>query len=353
MITKEVFGAPENGEMTYKYRLENNNKMVLELTNIGASIVSILVPDRNNKLVDVALGYDTPEGYLGPNEPAFGAIVGRNANRIEGGVCEIEDVLYHLDQNDGHNNLHSGYNKTYNRLWDVKHIDEEKNEMVFSLLLEDGFQGFPGNFNIDVKYTLTDENEVIIEYNGQCDKTTVANFTNHCYFNLNGHKSGDILDHYLKIYARLYTPFKETINIPSGEIKTVYDTPFDFTQFKRIGKEINRPHKQIKVGGGYDHNFVLEKTRRGVTKAAEVYSNKSKILMEVYTDLEGMQFYTGNFLDGKIEGKEHCFYAKRSGLCLETQHFPNAMNTESFKSPLLEKGDAYHTTTIYQFKLKK
>lgn len=355
MITKEEFGTVlknDNEEKAYKYTLTNKNEMSLTVTDVGASIVSILVPDKDNYLVDVVLGFETAEEYVENDGPAFGATVGRNANRIEGAICEIEDVLYHLDQNDGHNNLHSGFHKSYTRLWDVKKVDESENEIIFSLFMKDGDQGFPGNFDIDVSYKLTEDNEVIIDYRGKCDQTTIANFTNHCYFNLNGHDQGDILDHYLKMYARMFTPFKDTINIPSGEIRAVTETPFDFQQFKRIGKEINRPHKQLKVARGYDHNFVIENTKRELVKAAEVYSNKTKILMEVYTDLEGMQLYTGNFLDGTLKGKDNCYYERRAGFCLETQHFPNAINTESFKSPILEAGQPYHTTTIYQFKLK-
>lgn len=351
MILTEKFGTLKDNSNASIYTITNKN-IILKLTDIGASIVSIILPDINGEMRDIALGFEDFKGYE-YNEPFFGSIVGRNANRIENAFFELDGEKYYLDKNDGENNLHSGNDKIHNKVWNIKSIKEEKNEIEFYLLLEDGFQNLPGNFNINVKYSLTEENEIIIEYSGTSDKTTIANFTNHCYFNLNGHNNGDILKHKLKIYAKEYTPFKENINIPSGEIKSVLSTPFDFTNFKEIGQDINSDDLQLKIGDGYDHNFVLDKPENVFSKVAEVFSEKTKICMEVFTDLSGIQFYTANFLDKKLKGKYNSYYNKRDGFCLETQYFPNSINIKNFKAPILEKNKSYYTKTMYKFKILK
>lgn len=352
MIDIKSFGVLKNGEKANLYILKNNNEMQVSLTDLGASITSIILKDFKNNFVDVVLGFDNVTAYE-VNEPVFGSIVGRNANRIENATFQLEGKTYNLDKNDNNNNLHSGNEKLYTKLWNVKSIDDEKNSVTFSTVLEDGYQGFDGNFNIDVKYSLTDENELFIEYTGTSDKTTLANFTNHCYFNLNGHNFNkslqDVLNHNVKIYAKNYTPFKTSVSIPSGKIDSVLETPFDFTNFKEIGKDINSDNEQIKIGNGYDHNFCLDKSKGSFSKVAEVFSPETKIAMEVYTDLPGLQFYTANFLDGSLTGKYNTYYNKRDGFCFETQYFPNAINIDNFQKPILKKGETYFTKTSYKF----
>lgn len=324
-----------------------NEKMKVVLTDIGASLVSVFVKDKNNNEIDVVLGYNDPKGYL-ENNIYLGAIVGRNANRIEDGILKIDEITYNLDKNNENNNLHSGFNKTASIKWNYT-INETENSITFYTLLEDGFQNMPGNFNINVKYLLTKNNELELHYTGYCDKKTIANFTNHTYFNLDGHKTGNILDQELMLNAKYFTPFKENTNVPSGEILSVYNTPLDFTNFKKIGKEIEENYPQLKYANGYDHNFVIDKKIDGIELIAKAKSEKSGITLEVYSNLEGVQFYTGNYNDVENYGKEDAKYLFRSGFCLETQHFPNSCNIKHFKSPILNANEKYDTKTIFKF----
>lgn len=342
----EIFGKNGEGKEITRITLENKKGMKAGVINYGAILVSLVVPDKNGKTEDVVLGYDTMEGYL-TNSSFFGATVGRNANRIAGAKFEIDGVTYQLDANENGNNLHSSFTEGYHaKVWDFA-CNEEKNEVTFSYVSPDLEQGFPGTLHISVTYRLTEENELQIIYHGKSDKKTVVNLTNHSYFNLAGHASGNILKHKLWLNASHFTPVVPGA-IPTGEILTVEGTPMDFRTFKEVGKEIEEPFEQLTLTGGYDHNWALDTEVGKVEKIAEVKEETSGRVMEVYTDLPGVQFYAGNFIADCI-GKNKVAYTKRSGLCLETQYFPNAVNEPAFLSPVIEAGEEYKTTTIYKF----
>lgn len=331
----------------YKLITLKNNNIIVKLTNIGASIVSVILKDKNNNNIDIILSYNDPKGYLN-NNCYLGATIGRNANRIENATFKIDNKTYKLDKNDGENNLHSGFNKTSEIVWDYK-LNEENNSVTFFTILKDGFQGIEGNFNISVTYTLKNDNSLQIDYDGICDKKTIANFTNHTYFNLNGHNSGNILNHKVMINADNFTPFKENTNIPNGEVLSVLNTPMDFTQFKEIGKEIEDNYPQLKYGNGYDHNYVINRNNNEIILVAKAYSEQTGITLEAYSDLPGLQFYTGNFNNVTEFGKDNAQYLFRSGFCFETQYFPNCYNIDNFKKPIFEANEIYKTTTIYKF----
>jgi aldose 1-epimerase len=288
------------------------------------------------------------EGYI-KNPGYLGAAIGRNGNRIAGAEITINGVTYQLDKNEGENNLHAGFNGFDKRVWDAK-VDEVNNAVEFSLLSPAGDQGFPGNFNVTVTYTVTDDNEVKLNYKGTTDADTIANMTNHSYFNLAGHTSGTILDHVMWIKASKFVPVVDSSAIPTGEVATVTGTPMDFTSPKAIGKELESDFDQLKFTGGYDHNYAIDKETKGIEKIAVVEDPKSGRKMEVYTDLPGVQLYVGNFIDTNgVKGKEGMLYQKRGGLCLETQYFPDAIHQPNFESPVLKAGEEYNTTTIYKF----
>lgn len=264
----------------------------------------------------------------------------------------LNNVRYELDKNDGNNNLHGGYNGYHKRLWNADTYENEKGQVIeFTYESKDGDQGFPGNLKISVKYILTDENSIIIEYNAVPDKDTVINLTNHSYFNLAGQKSGSILDQTAWIDADEFT-FADEESIPNGEIRKTAGTPMDFTTPKKVGQDIDSDYDQLNWAGGFDHNWVLKTKEGQVSLAASLYDEKSGRYMEVFTDLPGIQFYTGNFLDGSLTGKEGAVYGKRSGLCFETQYFPNAINVPSFAQPVTKAGQTYHTVTEYKFSVK-
>lgn len=331
----------------YKIITLKNNNMSVKLTNIGASIVSAILKDKNNNYVDVVLGFENPKGYLN-NQCCLGATIGRNANRIENATFKIDKKIYHLDKNDGENNLHSGFNKTSEIIWNFK-IDENANNVIFNTILENGFQSMDGNFNISVCYTLEDDNSLKISYEGVCDKKTIANFTNHTYFNLNGHNYGNLSSQKVMINANSFTAFKENTSIPSGEILSVNNTPMDFTFLKDILQDIENEYPQLKYGNGYDHNYVLNNYDGNIRLVAKAYSEITGISLETYTDLPGIQFYTGNFNNITEYCKDNTKYLFRSGFCFETQYFPNCYNIDSFKKPIFEPNEKYKTTTIYKF----
>lgn len=343
-MQKELFGRTKDGKEIYRYWLENSKGMKAGVINFGAILVNLLVPDKNGKNDDVVLGYDTLEPYF-ENGSFFGATVGPNANRIGGAAFEIDGVAYQLDVNDGVNNLHShmelGYHK---RVWDVQ---EGNDSITFSITDADGSMGFPGNKEIQVSYTLTEENELKIHYHGSSDKKTIINMTNHTYFNLAGHDAGKICDHLLTLYAASYTPIVPGA-IPTGEIATVSGTPFDFTKAKRVGDEIDADNAQLKMTGGYDHNWVIDGADGSLRKFAEVKEPVSGRLMEAYTDLPGVQFYAGNSISPHT-GKANAAYEKRSGLCLETQYYPDTANKPQFPSAVFGPQREYDTTTVYKF----
>ncbi|MEY8336923.1 aldose epimerase family protein [Lachnospiraceae bacterium 62-35] len=346
--TKRVFGVLPDGRQVDKYTLVNRSGLEASFLDLGAVWNEMKVPDRNGEKRDIILGFDRPEPYLKDNA-FFGAIVGRNANRIGKAAFQIEDKRYALEANDHGNNLHSGTDFYRNRIWDVKAEETELgSSLLFSLKSPDGDQGYPGNAEIEVRYTLTDDNQIVITYHMICDKDTVANFTNHCYFNLAGQGSGPAIKQQVWLHADSFTPSDEE-SIPTGEILSVENTPMDFTVFKSIGQEIDCDYIQLKQAGGYDHNWALNDYNGEIRLVGKAKDGDSGRLLEVYTDLPGIQFYTGNYIQDGTPGKEGAVYARREGYCFETQYFPNAVNEKHFQSPVLKAGAEYQTTTIYRF----
>ncbi len=338
------FGKNGKGEAATLYTFENRNGMVMEVSDFGATLFALLVPDKDGNPCDVVLGYDEPAGYEGPAGTFFGATVGRNANRISKGLFTLNGKTYQLAVNNGPNNLHSGLDFYSFRIWNVKKTTG--NSITFSLHSPDGDQGYPGALDIDVTYTLTDDNAVKIEYYGVPDQDTIINMTNHSYFNLDGHASGDILNHEVWIDADTFTRADE-VSIPTGEYTLVEGTPMDFRTKKKVGRDIAQEYEALVFGNGYDHNWVLNNDGK-LAKAAELSSDVSGIQMEVYTDLPGVQIYTANFVEHEV-GKQGVVYEKHQGICFETQYFPDAVNHENFPSPICKKGEIYSTTTIYKF----
>lgn len=344
-ITVTDFGRTPKGVDAKLYTLANGNGMTIEVTDFGATLVGATVPDKNGTCADVVLGYSDVTGYL-TYGGYLGATIGRSGNRIGGASFEINGVTYQMDKNENGNNLHSGYQGYEKVLWNAE-TDEDALSVAFSHHSPDGDQGFPGNFDVTVTFTLTEDNRIKIEYRGKADKDTIANMTNHSYFNLDGHDSGSILSHKVWIDADGITAIDKEA-IPTGEIMAVEKTAFDFRTPKTIGQDIEREEEQLKMGGGYDHNYAL-RAGEGVRKIAEVTAPVSGRKMTVYTDCVGVQFYTGNFIESSWIGKDGKAYGKRGGFCLETQYYPDAVHHDNFASPILKAGETYHTTTIYQF----
>tara|TARA_B100000989_G_scaffold62270_1_gene42951 strand:- start:299 stop:1321 length:1023 start_codon:yes stop_codon:yes gene_type:complete len=336
-----------NGEEVYKFLLKNKD-CEIEIISLGAIITSIKVPDKNGKLLDVALGFNSLEPYLNEH-PYFGAIIGRYANRIDNGKFTVDDVEYNLALNNNGTSLHGGI-KGFDKVnWKVVSYDDKTYTSIkLNYLSKDMEEGYPGNLNVYVTYKLTNENELVIQYNAETDKKTILNLTQHSYFNLSGESSGDVSDHNLEIYADSYLPVNEKI-IPTGDIEKVQGTPFDFVKSKKIGRDINLDHYQLSLGNGYDHCWVLNDFDGSVRKIASAYSDQSGIQMDVYTDQPGVQLYTGNFLNGSISSKQGSKYEKRSGFCLETQHFPDSPNKESFPNVYLKPGEVFKSKTVFKF----
>lgn len=347
-IEKQVFGITSSGEEVTVFTLTNQNGISVSVLNYGGIIKNILVPDKKGQLADVVLGYDSLSQYE-KNNSYYGSFVGRNANRINKALIIIDGQTYQLEKNDRGNNLHSGY-KCYNKfIYKGRELTTENCQSVeLSRISPDMEQGFPGNLDIHVTYTLTDENELIITYHARSDKDTIVNLTNHSYFNLAGHNSGSILNHKVMILADNFTPIDSKL-IPTGEIKEVAETPMDFRNLKSIGQDINADYDQLKLAGGYDHNYVLHTNKSKVSKVAELVEENSGRVMEVLTDMPGMQFYSGNFISRGDIGKDGAEYKEQDGLCFETQHFPNACNTMNFPSSILKAGEEYKHVTIYKF----
>ena len=349
-IEKTAFGKTPDGDDIFLFSIKNANEMSVKLTNFGAIIVSIFVEGENGQFDDIVLGYDDLEGYR-ENIPFFGSTIGRNSNRIAGSSFTINGSEYHLDKNEGENNLHGGFDGYHKRVWTYEVMDEKEPSVTFNLFSPHGDQGFPGNLDVSVTYTLTADNELKIDYHAVSDQDTIVNLTNHSYFNLAGHDAGDILTHKLWIDADAFTPVSSPKSIPTGECMAVNGTPMDFRKEKEIGKDIESEYEQIQFGGGFDHNWVLNTERGTVKKIACLTDEKSKRMMEVYTDLPGVQFYSGNVLSG-VQGKGGATYNKRCGLCLETQYFPDAVHHANFETPFLKVGETYRTQTIYKFSVK-
>ena len=342
-VQKKSFGKTSKGDAATLYCFANKNQMEMLVSDYGATLVSVMVPDRDGNVCDVILGYDNVTGY--EDGGTFqGATVGRNGNRIGKACFNINGKEFTLDQNDNGNNLHSGMDYFSKRMWNVKNVDDMS--ITFSLVSPDGDQGYPGNIEIDVTYTLTDDNAVEISYAGTPDKDTIMNMTNHSYFNMSGHASGTILDQKVWIDADNYTDV-DAKAIPTGKLIDVTGTPLDFRKEKLIGKEIDVDFEALKLAGGYDHNWAINK-KDGYGKVASMYSDQTGIHMEVYTDLPGIQLYTGNFITEEV-GKGNARYVKRQALCFETQYFPDAINHESFASPVCKAGEKYATKTAYKF----
>ena len=343
------FGTCNNGKIAKLFTLTNSNNITVKLTNYGAVLVSLFVPDKNGNLSDVVLGFDTLEKYFTNDICYFGSTVGRNSNRVKDAKFILNGVTYNLDKNERNkNNLHSGYHPYNERLWDYT-VNENNNSVCFSLISPDGDQGFPGDFNVNVTYTLTDDNEIKIEYVGSSNKDTVANMTNHSYFNLAGHNSGTAMEQELYINSNQFIEV-DNESIPTGNFINVENTPLDFRNSKKLSKDINADYEQLKFTGGFDHSFVINKTSQGIEKVATLSDENSGRKMDVYTDTVAIQFYAGNFIENnKVIGKDNCMYKNRSGICLETGFLPNSINQSNFKSPVLKAGDEYKTTTIYKF----
>lgn len=316
--------------------------MTVEFTNYGATIVSIVVPDREGKMDNVVLGYDSIQGYY-KGTSYFGCVVGRYANRIAKGIFALDGKTYTLPVNNGPNSLHGGINSIDKQVWSARVINDA---IRFSTTIKDGENGYPGEVKLSVIYSLTDDNSLVIDYMATTDKTTVLNVTNHAYFNLSADPTKNILDHELLINADSYTPVDSTL-IPTGVIVKVNGTPFDFTRFKSIGKEIGQSDQQLVFGNGYDHNFVLNQ-RDQKTPSVTVKENGSGRQMDVFTDQPGVQFYSGNFLDGTEKGRGVAFQF-RTGFCLETQHFPDSPNRPGFPNVVLKPGENWESRTIYKF----
>ena len=349
-LTKSDFGKTSEGTAVDLYTMTNAKGIAISIMTYGATVTSIKTPDRNGKFADIALGFDSIDGYLG-KIPYFGAVVGRYGNRIAKGRFKLDGHDYKLAINNGPNSLHGGLKGFDKVVWTARDASTATTPAVeLTYLSRDGEEGYPGNLTVKVTYTLNDANEVQIDYSATTDKTTVTNITNHTYFNLAGAGSGDILAHQVMLNASLFTPVDAGL-IPTGELKPVGLTPFDFTKPMAIGARIDQAgDQQLKFGLGYDHNWVLAKVNAGeLSPAAEVIDPASGRLLRVATTQPGVQFYTGNFLDGTIIGKGGKAYGKRSGLCLETQHFPDSPNRPSFPSTTLKPGETMTSRTVWQF----
>jgi aldose 1-epimerase len=348
------FGKTKDGVTVYRYVLTNNKGVEAVVISYGAALNSLKVPDRDGKIADIVLAYDDIGGYE-QDKAYFGATVGRFANRIAGGQFVLDGTTFHIPKNDGPNTLHGGTIGFNKRIWtgvDRSRPDAEVLELTYTS--PDGEEGFPGTMNVKVTYTLpADKNELRIDFTATTDKDTVVNLTNHSYFNLSAIPTQEILNHQLLLRAREFTPVNSML-IPTGELRPVAGTPFDFTKSTVIGLRINEDNEQLKFGRGYDHNWVLEGNgKAGLQLAAEVFEPGSGRVLEVLTTEPGIQFYTGNFLDGTVRGKSGQPYARRTAFCLETQHFPDSPNQPNFPTTELKPGQTFQSTTIFRFSTRK
>ena len=352
-ITQTSFGKLPDGTPVSLFTLTNKNGVEVKITNYGGIVVSLKTPDRNGKMDDIVLGFDSLPPYLGEH-PYFGAIVGRYGNRIAKAKFSLDGKEYKLAANNGPNHLHGGVKGFDKQVWQAETTPED-NGVTLKLfrVSPDGEEGYPGTLQTGVDYTLTNDNELRIYYAARTDKNTVVNLTNHAYFNLTGNPSGDVLQHELSINAKTYLPVDETL-IPTGKPQELNGGPFDFQTSKPIGKDIGSDDKQLKIAGGYDHCWILETDRENKKPqpAATVFEPQSGRVMEVLTTEPGIQLYTGNFLDGTLTGKGGTVYNFRSAFCLETEHFPDSPNQPQFPSVLLKPGETYRTTTVYRFSVK-
>ena len=349
LVADTGFNKTINGNQYQLYTLKNNNGVTLKLTNDGASIVQILVPDKEGNFDDVVLGYRTIEGYINDNMYQ-GCIVGRYANRIHEGKFELDGKVYDLSINNMGNTLHGGPGGLHTKFWKG---EKEGNSVEFTYTSPHMEEGYPGELSISVVYTLTDDNEMIIDYTAKTDRPTFVNLSNHMYVNLLGEAKGDILDHELQIFADYITPVDSTL-IPTGEIREVKGTPFDFREPHKIGESINADNTQLKYGKGYDHNWVLAmEDREEPRPAVKLYEPQTGRMLEIATSEPGIQFYSGNFMDGTVEGKNGNMYDFRHALALEPQHFPDSPNHDNFPTTLLLPEETYKQITVYTFSVKE
>jgi aldose 1-epimerase len=348
-VEQQPFGTRDGRPVTL-YKLTNSHGVEIHAMNYGGIILSIRVPDRKGQFADIVLGHDTMEGYI-PNPPYIGAIVGRYANRIANGTFTLDGKTYTLPKNDGPNTLHGGTTRTFDKVvWEGEPL-KGKTGVAFSYLSKDGEEGFPGNLKVKVTYTLTDTNELVLDYQATTDKDTPINVSQHSYFNLAGEGTGDILNHEVMINADRFTPVDKNL-IPTGELRPVKGTPLDFDKPTKIGTRIDDNYEQLVLGHGYDHNFVINRKGAGLVLAARVSEPTSGRVLEVSTTQPGVQFYTGNFLDGTVTGKQGHVYKRRYGFCLETQHFPDSPNHPKFPTTILKPGETFHQTTVFKFSAK-
>jgi len=351
-IAQEIYGTIENRNVTL-FKLKNKNGMIVNITNYGGIITKMFVPDKNGKMDDVVLGYDSLSQYI-DKTPYFGAFLGRYANRIANGKFHLNGKTYQLAVNNGPNTLHGGMYGFDKKIWQANSFKTDSSVGVaLRRISNDGEEGYPGNLSIEVKYTLNNQNELHIESYAQTDQTTVINVTNHSYFNLGGAESGSIKDHVLTINADSFTPVDHTL-IPTGEIRSVKNTPFDFNQATPIGDRIDDlSNQQIKIGNGYDHNFVLNENDHKLSLAASVLDPKSGRFLEVLTTEPGLQLYTANYLGGKFIGKNGKAYASREAFCLETQHYPDSPNRADFPTTVLNPDEKFESSTVFRLSVKK
>lgn len=348
MITKKLFGKLLNGADIFQFKLENNSGTSVCIINYGAIVTNIFFRDKNGKLSDLVLGYDSLENYINDNF-YLGIIAGRYANRVAGARFTLNDKEFQLSKNDGVNHLHGGFLGLHKRFWRAVPFESDSASSL-KLIYDspDGEEGYPGNVKISVVYSLSSDNEIEIKYSAATDKPTIINLTHHSYFNLSGNHNNSVLDHELTLYADYFTPINRDL-ITTGKISPVNNTPMDFRSPSPIGLHINDDYDQLKPAMGYDHNWVLNDYNGKVRKAAVVYNPVSGIKLEMSTDQTGLQFYSGNSLDGSVKGKNNIPLNYRTGLCLEAQFFPDSPNKPHFSSPVLNPGEEYNQTTIYKF----
>lgn len=345
-VTRADFGQTREGVPVQIYTLINAKGVEAKITNYGGIIVSLKTPDRNGVMEDIVLGFDSLSGYLSNPGPHFGALIGRYANRIGHAQFVLNGVEYRLEKNDGGNSLHGGTHGFDKVVWTPRELADGGLELTYSS--KDGEGGYPGNLRVSATYHLTDADELRIDYTADTDKDTVLNLTNHAYFNLKGAGVGDILGHVVSLQAERFTPVDAGL-IPTGELRDVSGTAFDFRKPTAIGVRIEQSDEQLRLGKGYDHNWVLDKRGDEQVLAARVEEPSTGRALEVYTTQPGIQFYTGNFLDGTIRGKGGKVYGRRFGFCLETQHFPDSPNKLKFPTTVLKPGQRFRSTTVYRF----
>jgi aldose 1-epimerase len=347
-VTERVFGSMPDGTAVTAFTLTGAKGLEVQAITYGAILVSLRAPDRQGRMDDLVLGHDTLDGYL-TRSRYFGAVVGRYGNRIGGARFTIDGRSYELAKNNGANHLHGGVKGFDKVIWRGASVTDPRGpSVVFTRTSPDGEEGYPGTLQVRIAYTVTDRNELAIDYRAETDKPTPINLTQHSYFNLSGEGSGSVLDHRLMLNADRYTPV-DAGQIPTGQLIAVEGTPFDFRREARIGARIDDDHEQLRIGAGYDHNFVLNRNGPGLVLAARVVDPVSGRTMEVSTTEPGIQFYSANKLDGTIAGKHGHVYGRRAALCLETQHFPDSPNKPQFPSAILRPGEPYHSTTVFAF----